>query len=73
MKHSQFRIGTEFYTAAGKWRCTDVGTRVVVAIGLDAPDESWYSGPPFAVAESVFDENDLRGCSTSASEWRDGG
>ena len=35
MKHSDFQIGTEFFTATGKWRCTDVGTRVVVAISLE--------------------------------------
>lgn len=35
MKHSDFQIGTEFFTATGKWRCTDVGTRVIVAISLE--------------------------------------
>lgn len=35
MKHADFQIGTEFFTAAGKWRCTDVGTRVIVAISLE--------------------------------------
>jgi hypothetical protein len=35
MKHSDFHIGTEFFTAAGKWRCTDVGTRVILAISLE--------------------------------------
>ena len=35
MKHSEFQIGTEFFTAEGKWRCTDVGTRVIVAISLE--------------------------------------
>ena len=28
-------MGTEFFTAAGKWRCTDVGSRVIVAISLE--------------------------------------
>ena len=37
MRHSDFKIGTEFYTAAGKWRCTDIGTRVIVAISLESP------------------------------------
>jgi hypothetical protein len=73
MQHSEFKIGTEFYTASGRWRCTDIGTRVVVALKLDAPDETWYSGPPYAVAEYVLDENDLEGCSLSDGEWRDGG
>jgi hypothetical protein len=36
MKLSQFEIGTEFLTPVGnRWRCTDVGTRTIVAIRLD--------------------------------------
>ena len=35
MKHGDFQIGSEFYTSTGKWRCTDVGTRVIVAISLE--------------------------------------
>lgn len=62
MLHTDFAIGLEFSTAIGRWRCTDVGTRVIIAIRLDAPDDSWYHGPPYAVAESVLDENDLGGC-----------
>lgn len=66
MNHREFYVGLEFYTATGRWRCTDVGTRVIVAIRLNAPEASWYNGPPYAVAESVFDENDLAGCSLDA-------
>ncbi len=62
MTKHDFQIGTEFYTAAGKWRCTDIGTRVVVAIRLDQDDASWYNGLPFAVAEWVFDVYDLADC-----------
>lgn len=35
MKHSDFARGLEFYTGFGKWRCTDVGTRVITAISLE--------------------------------------
>lgn len=35
MKHSDFQIGTEFFTETGRWRCTDVGTRVITAISLE--------------------------------------
>jgi hypothetical protein len=35
VKHSDFQIGMEFYTGAGKWRCTDIGARVIVAISLE--------------------------------------
>ena len=69
MTRNDFRIGLEFYTASGKWRCTDVGTRVIVAIKLDRDDPSWYVGPPYAVAESVFDEHDLGGCSLAPDDF----
>ncbi len=56
--YNAISVGTEFFTETGKWRCTDKGTRVVVAIKLEHDDESWYNGPPYAVAETVFDEYD---------------
>ncbi len=49
-----------------RYRCTDVGTRVVVAICLDDfqnDDPSWGNGPPYAVPEHVIDEHDLLTCS----------
>jgi len=63
MNHSQFWIGLEFYIGDAKWRCTDVGTRTIAAMKLDAPDASWYNGPPYAVAEFVIDEDDMETCS----------
>ena len=63
MKHSDFAIGSEFINAVGRWRCTDVGTRTIAAIRLDLDhDPSWYNGPPYAVVESVFDEDGVEGC-----------
>jgi hypothetical protein len=63
MKHSDFRIGCEFLTGNGRWRCTDVGKRMIVAIRLNHDDDpAWYNGPPYAVLESVFDEFDIEGC-----------
>jgi hypothetical protein len=35
MQHADLHIGTEFVTGTGKWRCTDVGMRVIVAIALE--------------------------------------
>jgi hypothetical protein len=87
MTHSDFSIGTEFYTGAAKWRCTDVGTRTIVAIRIDqvtvvhsdgkgrttseivSNDESWFNGPPYAVAESVFDEYSFAGCSLGSDPF----
>ena len=55
MKHSDFKIGIEFLTATGRWRCTDVGTRTIAAIRLDLDhDPAWYNGPPYAVVERVY-------------------
>lgn len=80
MKHSDFSIGLEFYIGTAQWRCTDVGTRTIIAIRIDevmvthsdgkgnitsevvTNDPSWFNGPPYAVAEAVFDEFDMGGC-----------
>lgn len=35
MRHADFHVGKEFFTATGRWRCTDVGNRVIVAISLE--------------------------------------
>ena len=36
MEHREFAIGRAFATRHSLWRCTDVGTRTVVAIRLDS-------------------------------------
>ena len=70
MKHSDFSIGGEFALGTGRWRCTDIGTRTVAAIRLDLDDDPrWYNGPPYAVVETVFDEDGIEGCE-SATEPR---
>jgi hypothetical protein len=80
MNLQEFQIGQEFWCGARRWRCTDVGTRVVAAICLEphevvevsqeagerryvTDDPSWFNGPPYAVAETLFDEDDQRACS----------
>jgi len=70
MKHSDFHIGMEFFASAGfLWRCTDVGTRTITAIHIEEDREaSWYNGPPYAVAETVFDEYDLPSCYLSVDD-----
>jgi hypothetical protein len=60
MEKDQFKVGETFWCSGKAWRCTDIGTRVVVAICLDHDDDpTWYDGPPYAVAEVVFDEYDF--------------
>jgi hypothetical protein len=63
MTLADFYIGKEFRTGVGRWRCTDVGTRTITAIFLDPNKQaSWFNGPPYSVAEVVFDEYDFGGC-----------
>lgn len=75
-------IGDIFWCSGRQWRCTDIGTRTLTAIRIDAVEvggagpasrppltrveaeaEGWFSGPPYAVTEVVFDEYDQEGCS----------
>jgi hypothetical protein len=35
MNHIDFSIGVEFWCDRYQWRCTDVGSRVIVAIRVD--------------------------------------
>lgn len=60
MRQHQFSIGIEFACGGKRWRCTDVGTRVVTAVCLsDHPDDpSWFNGPPYAAAEVVSSFDD---------------
>ena len=63
MNKDEFQIGSEFYSGEKKWRCTDIGTRTIAAICLSdhLDDPSWFSGPPYACVETLFDENDIDG------------
>ncbi len=63
MEHNDFKIGNEFTCIKKIWKCTDIGQRTIIAICLsDYKNKSWFNGPPYAVAEIVFDENDFGGC-----------
>jgi hypothetical protein len=64
MTHSDFHVGLEFSCGGRRWRCTDIGMRTIAAMCLSEhpDDDSWYNGPPYAVAERVFDEYDMEGC-----------
>src|SRR5690242_6343001 len=42
MNHSDFQIGIEFWCGDNRWRCTDIGTRVVVAISLEPHEVTDY-------------------------------
>ena len=88
MEFNDFVIGETFWTQQGAFRCTDIGTRVVVAVKLGPrevsraesvdgelritrridDDPSWLKGPPYAVEEVIFDENELLGCFRTEAE-----
>ncbi|WP_213766934.1 hypothetical protein [Caballeronia sp. dw_19] len=61
---AEIEIGTEFWTTATyKWRCTDKGTRVIVAVRIVDGYPAPHHHPPFADAvEHVFDEYAIGGC-----------
>lgn len=59
--HSNFSIGTIFRTSSGRWLCTDVGARVIVAIRYTPSNPEDMDGPPYMCVEHVFDEYDLQG------------
>lgn len=40
MTPKDFHIGLEFWCGGKRWRCTDVGSRVVVAISFEAQEAS---------------------------------
>lgn len=67
MTHADFKIGAEFFTGSGKWVCTDIGTRVIVALKA-REDGAIGAGPPYAECEMVFDEYDFGGCSLKPFE-----
>lgn len=92
MRHEDFTIGETFWATSGPYRCTDVGTRTIVAVRLPrwpttivqhesvgderrsttvvVDDPSWLNGPPYAVVEVVFDEDDLADCYRTEADLR---
>ena len=62
MKHKEFVIREKFYCGGKQWLCTDIGTRTIIAV-----EGKYNNGPPYAVAEIVFDEYDIEGCTKEGS------
>jgi hypothetical protein len=42
---------------------SEVPERYRILSRAEAEAEGWFNGPPYAVAERVFDEYDMEGCS----------
>jgi hypothetical protein len=63
MKHSDFVIGETFWWSQLPWRCTDIGTRVIMAFRLDTfSDGRSFGAPPNGLLEIVFDESAIKEC-----------
>ena len=58
MRREEFRIGLEFWCGGKRWRCTALGSRVVVAVCLDPSDP----------VEQIFHQYDLPACSLSGPD-----
>lgn len=58
------KIGDRFQCGNDVWRCTDIGTRVIIGVKLpkNVDPDFCFAGPPYSVAEIVFDEDDLQAC-----------
>lgn len=63
MKYCDFSIGLEFMSPGGlRYRCTDIGTRAILAISLEVDNPRLLQGPPYMQDEKVFDEVAMEGC-----------
>jgi|SaaInlV_165m_DNA_1040744.scaffolds.fasta_scaffold23659_2 hypothetical protein len=60
-KLDDFKIGTIFRSGGGRFLCTDVGQRTVIAIRYTPRDPKNMDGPPYFLAEHVFAEFDIEG------------
>lgn len=60
MTLSDFRIGAEFTSEGRTYRCTDVGSRVIAAIRIDASEQGW--------ADRSTGESGVRSLSRSEAE-----
>ncbi len=84
MQINDFDIGLNFYMGDQWWRCTDVGTRTIVAIkhinkfncpivqpGIIGIEESYQhidKTGTAGIAEHVIDEDDMEACSLETSD-----
>jgi hypothetical protein len=64
MVFKDFKIGDHFWTASGRWLCTDLGTRCVVAYLVSYKDLFKASNDSWDLQENiVFYPYDFGGCS----------
>lgn len=64
-------IGVHFQIGDREFRVTDIGTRTIVAVRItkkEEADPSWLNGPPYAISELVFDEDDFEAIEPLAAD-----
>lgn len=69
MELHDFVIDRTFWTVTGRWHVLDVGNRTVIAISdlekTKAIAKGCWSWDEMLVYASIFDLNDIGGCSTT--------
>lgn len=71
LKLTWLSIGSHFQIDDREFRVTDIGTRTIIAVRItekEKADPSWLNGPPYAIAELVFDENDFEAIEPVAAD-----
>jgi len=66
MNHSDFVIGGTFWCGDRQWRCTDTGTRTIIAIRIDQVDSAVTDGSGPALRQT------LTGTEAAARGWFNG-
>lgn len=78
MKLEDFKIGETFWTGAGEWVCTDIGTRTVIAVEVREIDQHYElcesrpnlsQADPLLFSETVFNRYDFDGCFKTEEEY----
>lgn len=73
MELSEFKIGDPFWTGSGKWICTDIGTRTVIAAKYDEMMNYHHKVhlDPVLCNEQVFHRYDWDGCWLTEKEYKE--
>jgi hypothetical protein len=59
MRHGEFVVGRTLWCGEREWRCTDIGSRTIVAICLDNAEVVEYSpGPPETTTTRTLSRNE---------------
>lgn len=73
MDLQDFEIGTPFWTGSGKWVCTDIGSRTIVAVKYDEMIQHYNKivSDPVSCCEHVYHRYDWGGCWATEAEFNE--